>query len=414
MKFRIVGEASAPELELDIYDVVADSIFAVSARDVRAQLKRSQATTIRVRINSAGGEVTEGFAIYHLLSEHPARVEVQVDGLAGSIASVIAMAGDRITIAPTGFVMVHNPAAFLIKGESSDFRAVADLLDKMRDITVDVYQARTGQARDALMKLMDAETYMTAKEAKDLGFVDSIVEAKEQPERQQPTPMPQAALLAAIDRSLFNTVPENLRDSVIAAMAIHPPPVAASTQANNHPKHEKKSMALSKKTLELLGLQEGADDAAIERAVNELHTANTGNLALATRVSQLENRVETQTVESERERLIAEMSADGRLPPSMHDWAKTQTIANLKAFAQNATPRNPGAAQPGVGAVAGTGTAVQQGAAQQPITEPSHQSVSISLQAEELQVIEQLGITPTAYLEQKKLEMQRARLQGRV
>lgn len=172
--------AGTEVLELDIYDDIGDPFWgdAVSAKDVRAALKGSpNAKTIKLRVNSRGGEVFDGFAIYNMLVEHPARVEAQVDALAASMASVVIMAADEITVSQGAMIMIHNPWVFVM-GESEDLRQTADLLDKMRDQCADVYVARTGISREKAIEMMDAETWMTADEAKANGFADKVIPAK--------------------------------------------------------------------------------------------------------------------------------------------------------------------------------------------------------------------------------------------
>jgi ATP-dependent Clp endopeptidase proteolytic subunit ClpP len=177
--FAIRGEGSET-LEIDVYDVIGDSWMGepVTAKSVRGALKGAKsAKQITLRVNSAGGDVFDGFAIYHLLSEHPARVVAHVDALAASMASVIIMAADEIHIAPSAMVMIHNPWTFAM-GDAEDLRAGAELLDKLRGQIADAYVARTGIERDEVLALMDAETWMTAAEAKERGFVDVVKSAK--------------------------------------------------------------------------------------------------------------------------------------------------------------------------------------------------------------------------------------------
>jgi ATP-dependent protease ClpP protease subunit len=172
--------ASTEVLEIDIYDDIGESSWwgeTVSAKDVKTALKGSKASTIKLRVNSRGGEVFEGFAIYNLLKDHPARVEAQVDALAASMASIVIMAADEIKIAKNALIMVHNPWSFAM-GEADDLRQTADLLDKMRDASADVYAARTGVTKERAIEMMDAETWLTAEEAKAEGFADVIIPDK--------------------------------------------------------------------------------------------------------------------------------------------------------------------------------------------------------------------------------------------
>lgn len=176
----VMKESGADALDLDIYDDIGESFWGdtVSAKDVRAKLSASQnAKTIRMRVNSRGGDVFDGFAIYALLQAHPARVEAHVDGIAASMASIIIMAADEITVSAGAMIMIHNPWAYAV-GESDDLRATADLLDKMQSKSADVYVARTGISREKIIEMMDAETWLTADEAKAQGFADIVKPAK--------------------------------------------------------------------------------------------------------------------------------------------------------------------------------------------------------------------------------------------
>lgn len=209
-QFALRGEGT-DTLELDIYGQVGESFWygGVSAQYVRQVLKQnSSAKNIKVRINSPGGDVIDGFAIYNLLKEHSAKVSVSIDALAASMASVIALAGDTISIAANAFYMIHNPWGVGM-GESTDLRSLADLLDKMRDNIADVYVARSGLKRDEVLSMMDAETWLTGEEAKAKGFVDSVVENK--PGKQATTK--RAAMAFAMADSFAN-VPAELREAV--------------------------------------------------------------------------------------------------------------------------------------------------------------------------------------------------------
>lgn len=132
---------------------------------------------IRVFINSAGGDVFAGQAIYSMLRRHTASVTVYVDGLAGSIASVIVMAGDKVIMPRNAMMMIHNPWTLGL-GDAEAFRKLAETLDQIRESLVAAYQDKTGMARDDLLSLLNAETWMTAAEAVELGFADEIEESK--------------------------------------------------------------------------------------------------------------------------------------------------------------------------------------------------------------------------------------------
>lgn len=150
-----------------------DEIRAGDAERVLAELRANPSAAVEVRINSPGGSVTEGLAIYNSLK--PRNPIVYVDGIAASIASLIAMAGKRIIAAANSLVMIHDPWTGT-EGNSAELRRTADLLDKHRDAMMGAY-ARTGIAQAKLFAMLAAETWMTAEEALELGFVDEVAAA---------------------------------------------------------------------------------------------------------------------------------------------------------------------------------------------------------------------------------------------
>ncbi|MBO8169970.1 MAG: Clp protease ClpP [Thermoanaerobacteraceae bacterium] len=133
---------------------------------------------INVYINSDGGDVFAGQAIYSMLKRHKAKINVYVDGLAASIASVVAMAGDVVYMPRNSMMMVHNPWTIGI-GTAEDFRKLADDLDKARESIIVAYEDKSGLEREKIIELLDAETWMTAEEAVEYGFADEIEHEKE-------------------------------------------------------------------------------------------------------------------------------------------------------------------------------------------------------------------------------------------
>lgn len=174
--FRIEARAREEQAEIYIYEDVGAGFFGgVTAKEFARQLKAAgKVRSLDIRINSGGGDVFDGLAIYNLLREHEAAKTVHVDGLAASIASVIAMAGDEIRIADSGFLMVHN-AWGVMMGDAEEARKFAALLDQTTSAIADVYVARTGRPLEKVLELMAAETWMGSEQAVELGFADAIV-----------------------------------------------------------------------------------------------------------------------------------------------------------------------------------------------------------------------------------------------
>lgn len=160
--------------EIYIYDDIGDGWDGTTAKGFAKELKGLGALKeLKVYINSAGGSVFDGVAIFNQLERHKARKVVTVDGLAASIASVIAMAGDEIVIAANGMMMIHDPWAFAI-GTAAEMRKMAESLDKVGETILGTYVRRTGGDAEAIETMMAEETWLTAEEALELGFADQI------------------------------------------------------------------------------------------------------------------------------------------------------------------------------------------------------------------------------------------------
>lgn len=164
------------EAEVLIYEEIGGWFGGVTAKDFYADLRALGAIdTLNVRINSPGGEVFEGLAIYRHLAEHAAKKVVHVDGWACSIASVIAMAGSEIRLSEAGRIMIHNASGGVF-GQAQEMREMADRLDSITGSIADVYAARTGQKIEQIRAWMDSTKYFDAKEAMDSGFATSVAE----------------------------------------------------------------------------------------------------------------------------------------------------------------------------------------------------------------------------------------------
>jgi ATP-dependent Clp protease protease subunit len=164
--------------EIYIYDEIGKgNIFeeeGVTAEGIRSQLAGVRnAQQLDIFINSMGGAIFEGLAIFEQLDRHPARKVVHVDGIAASIASVVAMVGDEIRIAENGFMMIHDGWT-TTKGNAKTLRQVADTLEKVSGQMANAYASRTRQDIGTVQAMMEAETLMNAEEAVALGFADQI------------------------------------------------------------------------------------------------------------------------------------------------------------------------------------------------------------------------------------------------
>lgn len=192
-KYQI--ENKAKDATVYIYDEIG--WFGIEAGQFAKDLSEIKADTINVRINSPGGNVFDGTAIANAIKQHPAKVIVYIDGLAASIASIIALAGDEVVMAENAFFMFHEAWTIMI-GNSEDLRKEADLLDKIDGALAQAYVKKTGMEEKEIKDLMMAETWLTAEEALEMGMIDRIEDGEE-------------ANATMFDLSVFANVPDKLK-----------------------------------------------------------------------------------------------------------------------------------------------------------------------------------------------------------
>lgn len=218
-----IRAAGVKNAELMIYGDIGESWYgeSVAAKQVAEQLSGLDVDTITVRINSYGGSVSDGLAIYNALRYHRAQINVRIDGVAVSIASLIAMAGDTVEMSENALFMVHAPWGSAV-GNAKELREYADVLDSFAKAMASSYVSKTGQSHEAIMALLTDGTdhWYTASEAQEFGYVDSVISE-------------QMAAAAGFDRSRFaaSSMPFINASPTPAAVAATPP----TQEENNMP-----------------------------------------------------------------------------------------------------------------------------------------------------------------------------------
>ncbi len=161
--------------EILIYDEIGRNFWGegISADELVKELSALDVATLDVRINSVGGEVFEGLAIFNALDRHPAKVTTHIDGMAASIASIVALAGEEVFIAENAFMMIHNAWGIEI-GDAKAMLKRAEILDTLDGGLADTYMAKTGESEKSIRAMMDVETWFNAEEALAVGLVDEI------------------------------------------------------------------------------------------------------------------------------------------------------------------------------------------------------------------------------------------------
>lgn len=167
------------DAEITIYGDIGENWWGegITPASVRQELNTVKGN-LTVRINSFGGSMFDGQAIYNLLKDFKNKVIVKIDGIAASSASLIAMAGDEIQMPQNAMLMIHNVWT-MVAGNASDMERTAADLKAFDQLVVSVYQAKTGLENDVILDMMNKETWLSAKEALELGFIDSILEHQE-------------------------------------------------------------------------------------------------------------------------------------------------------------------------------------------------------------------------------------------
>ncbi|EFU82474.1 endopeptidase Clp [Mobiluncus holmesii ATCC 35242] len=153
-------------------DDITPSIFA-------AELNAGSGP-VKIWLNSPGGDVVAAAQIYNMLIDYPGTVTVNIDGIAASAASVIAMAATKVAMSPVSMLMIHNPATMAV-GDKDELARAMNMLDSVKESILNAYQEKTGMSRAKLSKLMDAETWMDARAAIDMGFADELLTNQRDP-----------------------------------------------------------------------------------------------------------------------------------------------------------------------------------------------------------------------------------------
>ena len=296
--------------------------------------------TLDVYINSGGGEVFAGQAIYSMLKRHPAHVNAHIDGLAASMASVIAMAADTVYMPSNAMMMIHNPWS-QGQGDAKSFRKMADTLDQVAETCISAYMDKCGMPKDEIVALLDAETWLTAEEAKAMGFADIITAS--------------VSIAASIDNGMFNfsgqTMPLDKMQNAKQLLAKLPNAITIVSRIENAPKGEELTPMNFKELLASLP-QEQQDvvqaelvasntqivtlQASLDETVAKLNASQTA-LAAATPVAALSDEAFLAGLpEDVRTRYVANQALAAKAlatAKTIQDAAKLNTfVSKAKAF----------------------------------------------------------------------------------
>lgn len=277
-----IAQANGKSLDLYIYDVIGWPF--IEAQDVVDAVPKDVAE-INLHINSPGGSVFEGTAIYNWLSNHSADINVYVDGLAASMGSVIAMVGKTITMPKSAFYMIHDPWAFMV-GSAEDLRKEADLLEKIENVMAEIYAERTGQDIEQIKNWMHQETWFTGSEAVEVGFADSVQSTDDSGQNgkaEQP-------FQGRFDLSVFDRTPQSGTKKPILGRA-----ASAHGNTQNHDTEDEIMNPELRKMLEAKGLAKDATEEQAQQFMQEL--LKTGDLS-----ADDHKKIQEEAVKAEKHR----------------------------------------------------------------------------------------------------------------
>jgi len=169
--FSIQGKATDAVAEVYIFDEIG--AYGITAQDFISEMKEYKDTPVNLRINCIGGDVFDGMAMYNIIKKREAKTTAYIEGIAASMGSVIALAADEVVMAENSLFMIHNAWGGAM-GEAEDMRKTASILEKISGEIANIYERKTRLSLNRIIEMMDKETWLNAKEAYELGFIDLI------------------------------------------------------------------------------------------------------------------------------------------------------------------------------------------------------------------------------------------------
>jgi ATP-dependent Clp endopeptidase proteolytic subunit ClpP len=317
-KFRNAVESNGTELILE-GTIASESWWGdeVTPQEFRDELKKHTGSTLTVVINSGGGDVFAGLSIYNALRELDAEVIIRVDGLAASIASIIAMAGNKVIMSPGSLMMIHRPSVFAA-GNVDDLDKARDLLLKIEESITPIYTEKTGLSTEKIAEMLEAETWMSADEAVELGFADQVIKSE------------QASLKSTIQNALNGNFAYSM-EATKQSLASFAEKVTESTKEGDNvvePSEAQESVATA--------TADATEEATEETIKTEEVDENTEVVEPV--VSQPTNSTEKDIKMTEQEKIAAAQviapsaQATPEVKPTMQDYLKKP--AAMEAFAR--------------------------------------------------------------------------------
>lgn len=322
--YRISAKAESSAAKVYIYDAIG-GWFGIDAAQLVRDIAALDVDEIELHLNSPGGSVFDGMAIYNALRQHRATVSAVVDGLAASMASIIALAGDTVTMSRGSFLMIHDASGICL-GNAGDMTEMAAILDKLSGSMAAIYAQKTGKTVDEMRDVMRAETWYTAAEAVTAGLADSVDgEADKE-------------ATARFDLSIFAHVPASFTGQTAAPhrpaepAESHPSMEGADMTSDNLISGLRERLGVSAE-LDEDGILAALDEALAEQAESTPAVLPEGTVAISQSVlDELQakavrgDEARAQQFADQRDGLVQAALADGRIKPTdVADWQSQLT-----------------------------------------------------------------------------------------
>ena len=205
------GEEAA-ERVLELYGTIAEESWFdddITPAQFRDELFSGTGDVV-IWLNSPGGDCVAASQIYAMLMDYPGNVTVKIDGIAASAASVIAMAGTKVLMSPVSMMMIHNPMTIAM-GDKAEMEKAIEMLSEVKESIMNAYEIKTGLSRAKISHLMDAETWMNANKAMELGFIDDVLSREEVSDDDAQPAVPVMFSETAVMNSLMGKIAEKCR-----------------------------------------------------------------------------------------------------------------------------------------------------------------------------------------------------------
>lgn len=272
-----------------------------------AEAKRAGAKKILLAIHSSGGSVFDGWAFYNALVNSGLEITTRIDGLAASMASVLALSGSKITMCENALFMIHNPSTYT-EGDAEQMRKDADFLDKVAGVILDLYVKKTGQEREVIQTWMSAETWFTAQEALGAGFIHEIITD-----------------VMAVDKSVISKVRALDLSQVISGYSSKEQSIHFNTMHKNDTTEPQAVSEVDKVIAKVFG---GKDSAEYESAKTLLAGIAHENATLKAKNAELENRIADMKADA-LEAILMEAKHQGKISDTEMDTYRRIGATNM-------------------------------------------------------------------------------------